>query len=374
MSVLHKGVAAAWALMALPAVAQSQVSVFGLVDAGVAVNKLAGSGARKLYVTSGSMTTSQFGVRGTEDLGGGAKAYFEISSFFSMKNGSIIGGTNQQNLFGRSAFVGISSPGLGAIDIGRGNNPSFLPTLQFNAFGNSGGWGPLWHATYFNFTQYPSFAGVDGLIHDTAWDGQVHYTSPKLAGATVNLHYAPGEIAGRRGVANWGANVLFHRGPLGLAAYYQNTEVQSSGGATADWYSKPFEANGVLVPANASTKSYFAGASYDFGVLKAFATWQRSRQEISRIHARTAQASVAIPAGGGRILAEYARTRYAGPSSPVSSTSPASRTETLLQEAVIGYDYHLSRRTDVYANYLRSRNSQARPDGYTAGVGIRHQF
>ncbi len=353
------------AVLALPAMAQSQVTVFGLVDAGVAVNKLAGSGVRKVYVTSGSMTTSQFGIRGVEDLGGGGKAYFELSSFFSMKTGAIIGGASQQSLFGRSAFVGISSPSLGAIDIGRGNNPSFLPTLQFNAFGNSGGWGPLWHATYFNFTQYPSFAGVDGLIHDTAWDGQVHYTSPKFAGAVINLHYAPGEIAGRGGVANWGANILYHNGPLGLAAYYQNTEVHSTGGATADWYSKPFDAGNVRVPANAPTRSRFAGASYDFGVLKAFVTWQRSLQEISRIGARTAQASVAIPVAGGRILAEYAHTRYAGPGAPA---------ETLLQEAVIGYDYHLSRRTDVYANYLRSRNSQSRPDGYTAGVGIRHQF
>lgn len=364
-----KGIAgvglAAAAVLAMPAWAQSQVSVFGTIDAGVAVNKQAGSGARKIYVTSGSMTTSQFGLRGFEDLGGGAKAYFEVSSFFSMKTGALIGGTNQQNLFSRSAFVGISSPTLGALDFGRGNNPSFLPTLQFNAFGNSGGWGPLWHATYFNFTQFPSFAGVDGLIHDTAWDGQVHYTSPKLAGATVNLHYAPGEIAGRSGVANWGANILYHHGPLGLAAYYQNTQVESSGGATADWYTRPFDAGGVPVPANAATRSYFAGASYDFGVLKAFATWQRSRQEISRIGARTAQASVAIPVGGGRVLAEYAGTRYAG---------PGARVATLLQEAVVGYDYRLSARTDVYANYLRSRNSQSRPDGYTAGIGIRHQF
>jgi predicted porin len=358
-------VAAISAVLALPAAAQSQVTIFGTIDAGVAVNRLAGGGARKVYVTSGSMTTSQFGLRGTEDLGDGAKAYFEISSFFSMKTGAIIGGTNQQNLWGRSAFAGLSSPKWGAIDVGRSNNPSFLPTLLFNAYGNSGGWGPLWHATYFNFTQFPSFAGVDGLIHDTAWDGQVHYTSPSLGGATVNLHYQPGEIAGRSGVANWGANVIYRGGALGLAAYYQNTEVESSGGATADWYSKPFDAGGVLVPANSATESYFAGASYDFGVLKAFATWQRSRQDISRIGARTAQASVAIPAGGGRILAEYARTRYAG---------PAARTETLLQEAVVGYDYPLSRRTDIYANYLRSRNSLARPDGYTAGVGIRHQF
>jgi predicted porin len=357
--------AVAAAVLALPAGAQTQLGVFGLVDAGVAVNKLAGSGARKLYVTSGSMTTSQFGVRGSEELGGGARAYFEVSSFFSAKTGAIIGGTSQQNLFGRSAFVGLSSPVLGAIDFGRGNNPSFLPTLFFNAFGNSGGWGPLWHATYFNFTQYSSFAGVDGLIHDTAWDGQVHYTSPGLGGATVNLHYAPGEIAGRRGVANWGANVLYKSGPLGLSAYYQNTAVESSGGATADWYTRPFAAGAVTVPANSATTSYFAGASYDFGVLKAFATWQRSRQEISRIAARTAQASVAIPAAGGRILAEYAHTRYAG---------PAARSAACLQEAVIGYDYNLSRRTDVYANYLRSRNSLSRPDGYTAGVGIRHQF
>ncbi len=352
-------------MLALPACAQSQITLFGLADAGLAVNKLAGSGIKKVYVTSGSMTTSTFGVRGTEDLGDGVKAFFEVSSFYSLKNGAIVGGTAQQNLFGRSAFVGVSSPQLGSIDVGRGNNPSFLPTLNFNAYANSGGWGPLWHATYFNFTQFPSFAGVDGLIHDTAWDDQIHYASPKIGGATVNLHYAPGGISSRGGVANWGANILYQNGPLGLASYYQHTAVESSGAASVDLYTNSFQAGAVRVPANSATTSYFGGASYNFGVLKAFASWQRSRQEISRIGARTAQASVSIPAGQGKVLAEYARTRY---------TSPALGTPALLQEAVVGYDYNLSRRTDLYANYLRSKNSQFRSAGYTTGIGIRHQF
>jgi len=351
--------------LAAHASAQAQVSWFGVMDAGLAVNKLAGSGIKKTYLTSGSMTTSTLGIRGTEDLGGGLNAFFEVSSFLSLKNGGIVGGTVQQNVFGRSAFVGIGSRKWGALDLGRGNNPSFLPTLQFNAYGNSGGWGPLWHATYFNFTQFPSFAGVDGFIHDTAWDNQIHYASPALGGATFNLHYAPGEVRGRAGVANWGGNVLFQRGPLGLAAYYQHTAVESSGAASVDLYTNAFDAGGVRVPANSATTSWFAGARYDFKVAKVFATWQRSRQDISRARARTAQASVAVPAGPGRILAEYAHTRYAGPGARVDYT---------LQEAVVGYDVELSRRTDVYANYLRSRNAQAGPDGYTAGVGIRHRF
>ena len=352
-------------LPALPVCAQSQVSVFGLVDAGLAVNKLAGTSAQKVEFTSGSMTTSTFGIRGTEDLGGGLSTYFEVSSFLSLKNGAIVGGTAQQNLFGRSSFVGVSSASLGAIDVGRGNNPSFLPTLLFNAYGNSGGWGPLWHATYFNFTQFPSFAGVDGLINDTAWDNQIHYASPKLGGATINLHYAPGELADQGGVANWGGNILYQAGALGLASYYQHTAVESSGAASVDLYTNSFQAGGVQVPANAATTSYFGGASYDFGICKAFASWQHSRQDVSGISGRTAQASVAIPAGLGKFLAEYAGTRYA---------NPAPGAGALLQEAVVGYDYNLSRRTDLYANYLRSKNSQFRTAGYTAGVGIRHQI
>ena len=68
--------------------AQSSVQLAGLVDAYAGSMRMSGDAARKATVGSGGLTTSWFGMTGSEDLGGGLKANFALTSFFQADTGS----------------------------------------------------------------------------------------------------------------------------------------------------------------------------------------------------------------------------------------------------------------------------------------------
>ena len=68
-------------LCAAGAHAQSSVQLTGLVDVFAGSMKMAGDASSKSVVDSGGLTTSWFGMKGTEDLGGGLKAHFNLTSF-----------------------------------------------------------------------------------------------------------------------------------------------------------------------------------------------------------------------------------------------------------------------------------------------------
>ena len=87
--------------------AQSSVQLMGLTDVYVGSMKNAGDAGRSTVVGSGGMTTSWFGVKGTEDLGGGLKANFALTSFIRVDSG-IQGRFANDTFFSRDANVGLS--------------------------------------------------------------------------------------------------------------------------------------------------------------------------------------------------------------------------------------------------------------------------
>src|ERR1700753_491441 len=95
--------------------AQSSVTLYGLIDAGITYtnNQRDHSNVQE---TSGSINGSRWGLRGAEDLGGGLKAIFTLENGFGINDGTL-----QQNsrLFGRQAFVGLASDQFGAVTLGR---------------------------------------------------------------------------------------------------------------------------------------------------------------------------------------------------------------------------------------------------------------
>jgi len=100
---------------ATAAQAQSSVTLYGLIDAGVSyTNNQAGHSAWQQ--TSGTVSGSRWGLRGAEDLGGGLKAIFTLENGFTLNNGAA--GQNNR-LFGRQAFVGLASDQFGSVTLGR---------------------------------------------------------------------------------------------------------------------------------------------------------------------------------------------------------------------------------------------------------------
>ena len=97
--------------------AQSSVEVSGLVDVFAGSIKNSGDAGRKSVVDSGGLTTSWFGFKGTEDLGGGLKANFQLTSFIKVDTGSQ-GRFANDTFFSRDANVSLSGS-FGTVTLAR---------------------------------------------------------------------------------------------------------------------------------------------------------------------------------------------------------------------------------------------------------------
>jgi len=81
----------------------------------------------------GGLSTSFWGFRGTEDLGGGYSTFFVLESYFQPQNGTYVAFTGD-SFFSRNSYLGIAMP-HGSIRAGRLTTPLYISTL--NPFFNS---------------------------------------------------------------------------------------------------------------------------------------------------------------------------------------------------------------------------------------------
>lgn len=331
--------------------AQSSVQVTGVVDMYAGSMKFAGDANKKNVVDSGGMTTSWFGFKGTEDLGGGLKANFNLTAFMRADTGTP-GRFNNDPFFSRDANVSLSG-GFGSVMLGRGMAPNFLPTILSNPLGDSFTFAPLvLHANVplFNGSGWGTDTGNTlgrTTPSDTGWSNQITYTTPSFGGLKANLHYQFGEQTGANdSKKNIGVNALYFAGPLTLTGFYERDQI-----------SNPAAPNTVLPN---TRKDWMLGGAYDFSVAKAFLSYGQSSTDGSDEKAKTAQIGASVPLGGGKVLASYAQTHL--------SLADISR-----KTFTVGYDYELSKRTDAYAMVMNDRITN-RESGTSFGVGVRHRF
>lgn len=330
--------------------AQSNVQMSGLVDMYVGSMKAPG-GDRTSTVGSGGMTTSWWGMNGTEDLGNGLKASFALGAFFRADTGTpgrydlAFGET----FFARDANVALSG-NFGTVKLGRSMAPNFLPTILFNPYGDSFTVSPLMlHANM-------GWGAQDNLFYrttaaDTGWSNQITYTTPSFGGLTANLHYQFGEQASANSKKNVGANVLYFQGPLALTAFIERAQIANPTSALL-----------------ANTKqNWMLGGSYDFGVAKLYATHGQSELKNTNTYdAKTSSLGLDVPVTkAGTFKAAVAYTKVDAP-----VQGDAKRTTYTL-----GYDHFLSKRTDVYSAVMYDKLKQTTSEsGTSLAVGIRHRF
>ncbi|MGE4239998.1 porin [Ramlibacter sp.] len=333
--------AAAGGVIALGAHAQSSVQLMGTVDTFVGSMRMAGDTGRRTVVGSGGMTTSWFGFKGTEDLGGGLKANFALTAFFQADSGTA-GRFANDPFFSRDANVSLSGR-FGTVMLGRGLAPNFLPTILFNPFGDSFTFSPL--VLHNNVPLFNPSGWAATTPSDTGWANEILYTTPNFGGLTANFHYQFGEVANDNGVRNFGANLLFFKGPFAATAFYESDDL-----------SNPVPAR---FTGDARRTDWMLGASWDFTAAKLFGTYGRSRTSISPLESRTVSLGGTVPVGAGKIMLGTARTEY--------TPGRTRRTTT------VGYDHNLSKRTDVYVNVMRDTITTF-SGGTSFGAGIRHRF
>ncbi|HWH82657.1 MAG TPA: porin [Burkholderiaceae bacterium] len=328
----------------------SSVTLGGTVDTFVGSMRNAGDPVRVKILGSGGMTTSYFGVFGVEDLGGGLTAVFNLNAFFRGDSGSI-GRFDGDPFFARDANVGLKG-GLGSVIVGRAKAPNFLPTVFVTPFGDSFTFSPVILHADINTAKWP-YASTPS---DTGWSNQVTYSTPNFGGLTANLQYQFGEqtSAGNTSKHNLGGNLIYFGGPWVLTAFYERDQITN-----------PFPSlitttvAGVVTPT--IRKDWMVGGSYDFNFLKLFASYGQSKREVTNYDAKTSSFGAQVPIGVGFVLFDAAYTKLASPLNLKRAT------------ATLGYDYFMTKRTDLYAMAVYDKVT-AQANATSVALGIRHRF
>ena len=356
------------ALLTSAASAQSSVTLYGIVDASInyqtpgdnvndgdSVWKLSGDGSHQN--TSGS----RWGFRLIEDLGGGLTAAAVLEGGFNSDTGTSAQGGR---LFGRQSWVGIKSAMLGEIRLGRQQTMSYEMMGIIDPGSNAS-------ATTIRESiviQRAGF-GVDGeagtatdsyqmfSVYGDRRDNAVHYYTPTFGGVQGTLFVAAGEGAIPR---TNGGKLTYMSGPLQLGVSYEqaeNVDGDSEGG-----------------------KSLIVGGSYDFGVAKLHAGYNRIKDygfvnavsngfSLSPIvddsDAYTIGAT--IPLGAFTILANYTTATF-------DLRDGGDRD---LNKAAVVAQYKLSKRTLAYASYERKNGDLAdfaTDQSNLTVFGLRHAF
>lgn len=324
-------------LCAAPARAETGVQVYGLIGSYFGSIKRSDNVDRTTVVGSGGLTTSWWGIRGSEDLGGGTRAVFQLEQFFQPDTGGAGRSSADPTGFSRSGWVGLAGS-YGQLTIGRHTSPYYVSMQMVNPFGSSVVFSPLVVQSYVS-----SFSNT--VIGDTVWNNVVQYVAPTVGGLSTTIVYAPGEVAGNSSVNNAGIHFRYVRERLTAVLSAQRVRT-------------------AAVAPSTGQEAYLAGLAWDAGWAKLYASAQATDNAVTDIRSRTWQLGTSVPVNaGGAILDSWAHTTQDNPKAAVGDHDTAG----------LGYDYFLSRRTDVYLTYLYD-HIQGKVKGNSYALGIRHTF
>jgi len=326
------------ASLAGAASAQTSTQLYGLLDIWSGRSQTSAGGPASTVVNSGGMQTSFWGWGGIEELGNGLKAVFAIGGYLQPDTG-MAGRTATDALFSRNAYVGLQGS-AGELKIGRLLNPLFVATAQVNPFGGSIRFAPLLAQVW----SLPMGRAVSG---DTSWDNALSYTTPAMGGFRFAGYTGLGETGFGTSTNNIGATLSYSGGP---ALFYWSVQRVRVG-------------PGLAAIGRSEQKTGFAGGSYDFGGIRLYASFGTARSHAPDATARTGQIGMSADAGKGKVLLSWART----------NNDAAGKADTKRDTGAAGYDYFLSKRTDLYAVIQADRLSTAET-AKTYAVGVRHRF
>lgn len=330
--------AAASATVALPAAAQTNVTVYGVADLYVGRYQLAGRESSSV-VNSGGLSTSRWGLRAVEDLGGGLKVNVDITGFLRADTGEQ-GRSPADPLFGQRASLGLSG-GFGSVDLGRVSTPIFVSMLATNPLGDASSFSPVFMHMYTG-GMTPTAAL---FTQDNSANNSITYITPDLAGFKLRAQYAFGEVAGQTGRNRMGVSGAYDRGPLNVQVAYARDKVSIIAGETEQ-------------------TTWLGGVSYDVGLVKLFGQYVVSDYDSLERETAIFQVGASVPVTtAGRIVASWARTDQDN----ATGVDPERNTVT------VGYVHTLSKRTDLYALAMQDRLTSV-DNGSSAVVGMRHRF
>lgn len=350
------------------AMAQSSVTLFGVVDTGVSYVKGGGDNGTTNYgLHNGSNASSRLGVRGVEDLGGGLKAGFWLEGAMGTDVGDGSGAglsAGKGFQFGRRSTVSLMG-NFGEVRLGRDEVVAYNKLSAYSNFSVIGVGG---------FRGWANSQG-DAIRQNN----KITYLTPNFSGFTAGADYAFGEVAGKGQQGRYfGGFVAYNNGPLSVTL-------------GADRKNNPVSGTGVDAGYNGSNVNFVdgnkldtigLGASYDFGVAKVNGLFLQAKEKGAAVNTKlnSYALGVSAPVGGvGEVKAQYA----------LYDLKNAAAGNGKAHQLSLGYVHNLSKRTALYGTYSFLKNKDAAafklggtPDySVDAGkssngvqVGIRHAF
>ncbi|MDC8785469.1 porin [Roseateles koreensis] len=317
------------------AAAQSSVTLFGVVD--VAARYTSANDQHVYSLASGGNTTSRFGVRGVEDLGGGLKAGFWLESGINVDTG-----TTDSAFWARRSTVSLMG-NFGEVRLGRFKSAAQLQIEDFDPVATTG------LGSVENL-----YSALGSGVNYKRFDNQATYILPENLGG----FYGSAEVA-----AGEGTNAM-------------NKMVGGRLGFKAD----AFNVSGSYFEAGVSTKFKLTtvGGSYDFGMVKPAFIY--STTEFGSLKQELWTVSATAPLGAGSLWASYTDAK--------NKSSVALKGLGDSYQVAAGYVYNLSKRTALYTTVsyidngagatfnLNGNTPAVVADGRSGGVdvGVRHSF
>lgn len=307
------------------AAAQMNTTVYGIINIGLTHSK-SDVAATRWGIDSGGWYASRLGFRGSENLGDGVSAIFQLENGFSPDTGAMGQGGR---IFGRHAWVGLKGD-FGTVRFGRAWTPTYLlltdviDPFEDGLAGAAGG--------FFGRNIYNAI--------DIRMQNAIFY-SKAIGGLRADVAYSLGEVSGSTSAnSQISTGFTYTAGKMTAVFGYQDVNDATGTG---------------------SAKHTFVGGTYDFGGAKLHLGLDDQKTDaagVTRADANNVLVGLTIPARGGRILASYNR-----------------RNDRMLAnldmtQYAIGYTYDLSKRTTLFTSYghvnLASVNR--------CDFGIRHKF
>jgi len=309
------------------------------------------------WVTRVSSNSSRIGVRGTESLGGGLNAIFQIESGLTFDTGIASGTSGTGSLGSRETFVGLQGS-WGKAYIGNflapvddlhgifGNVPTFLTSILSTA--------NLW-------AQGTLTKGQGGF--DARLANSVRYDSPSWNGLTFSGQVALADNSGVTSSAADGGNTgntsqtLRHAYVISVNTLYNNGPWQAGVG---------YEENVKYRCINCSDYFVTAALAYNFGIVRLAAVYSGTRYQIGGVNGYEVGdlksnlwgVSVTAPVGPGVLYGFYGLPQHGRGSAPAGSRvgGMAIGDNTKSQQPEISYTYPFSKRTSVYAGWTKLVN------------------
>lgn len=323
----------------------SNVLLYGIIDTTIRYSNNNAGDKSLAELTDGYFNGSRWGMRGTEDLGGGLQAIFNLESGFDPGTGVSAQSTgtanygqqstnNQGRLFGRQAWIGLSHDTVGRLTFGR----------QFTtAYDASGRFQPNGHPNLDPVTIVNSYTGP-------RQDNMAKYFG-QWGAFSAGAHYTFGQVPGQtKRSSSYGVSLGYTQGPVDVGAFWQ-------------------QANALTTPE--ARKVFGLGGNYQLGIVKLAFGYINNRFDVSAQRNDVFTGGFAVKASPALTLA--LASHYDHQKNPGGSR--------IMVTGVV--DYALSKRTDVYAevDFNRINGSYTVPSfmgvagsKIGGGIGLRHKF